>query len=198
MKLLFGILFILVIVIVGLASESKKKTRKERYGEAVSTLTKATADSIDSLSKKVDRLTESKEERERKDALETVRWWSLRVLNSVSSPKDIETELKIGYKLGIALKTLNISEQEWKRVGREIYYIGQIMLRSRSFDGKKSTSEDRQYVINSWSLEMIEGLLEGLDYFGISKDEWIKYGDTVLDMYNILECQKYKDFGLHF
>ena len=52
---------------------------------------------------------------------------------------------------------------------------------------------------NDWSYQFIKNVVEtlkkALAYFDIPIEEWIKYGDTVLEMHNVDDDEDVEEFG---
>lgn len=99
-----------------------------------------------------------------------------------------------------ALNTIGLKEERWKLMGHQLLYINVIKHYANS-EHKVQEEELRKRVIEEWSKdeyekENIAFLLEALSYFHIKVDEWIKYGDTVLDMYKIYDIPDIEEFGI--
>ena len=104
-----------------------------------------------------------------------------------------------------SLDVLGLSVERWQRIGRHLFYVGAIKYFSRDHsDFTKKNDEDRRaWIINEWVKETGFGLKDSADtlrealaYFNIPEDEWIKYGDTVLAMYNVNDDPDIKQFGV--
>lgn len=101
-----------------------------------------------------------------------------------------------------ALDVLELSYKCWEQVARKLYYWGIIMTLSRDRRGQNRYYQDVKYIrndkkyrsnmINSvyifgYDTEKICTVLikDALEYFKISENDWIEYGDAVINMNNI-------------
>ena len=84
-----------------------------------------------------------------------------------------------------------------------IFYIGviKVMSREHSDYSKKNSEYIRKSIIDDWSKpdsglkDYADTLIKGLNYFDIYVDEWIKYGDTVIEMHNLNDNKDVEEFG---
>ena len=143
---------------------------------------------------------EKKKERLAKETLGTLhgslyRYWHY------SDKNGIVRILTIDESLRLALKELGLTEERWEKLAIKIFYIGVIRKESRdSLDyTKKKDKYLREHMITSWldgDLKYISDTLkEALSYFGIEMSEWIKYGDTVIEMYDLQNSPDMREFG---
>lgn len=102
-----------------------------------------------------------------------------------------------------SLDILGLSEDRWKKIGFHLFYVGVIraMSRDSSDYSKKRPEYIRQDIIDNWAdhglKDEVLTLKEALAYFNISEEEWIKYGDTVIEMHNINDNNKdLEEFGI--
>lgn len=84
-----------------------------------------------------------------------------------------------------------------------MFYIGVIKYLSREHSDYTKKNQDfiRNSILNDWvkdphMKDYPDTLREALGYFNISEEEWIKYGDTVIDMYNIMITKMLKSMVL--
>lgn len=95
-----------------------------------------------------------------------------------------------------------MSEKEWNKLALSVLYVGVIRNLSRdSFDNsKKITKQIREYMANQWAKDsVLKSYIEMLDnaliYFKVSIEDWVNYGDAVIEMYNLNdfpEMEKYE------
>ena len=103
------------------------------------------------------------------------------------------------------LNELNLSETRWKRIAEELLYIGLIRRESRDYMdlSKKNTPGLREHTLTAWGeMEGVNKIIsdylkKALSYFNIDEEEWIKYGDAVVEMYNLYEKNAdLKEYGI--
>lgn len=185
-----------------MAQDSKKETAKERYGEAVGTLAHATADSISGFAHSLTEPANKKQIRLAKEALAS-RHGSLYRLKYYSQKDYIEKLFLVDEHFKQSLDILGLSEERWRKIALHIFYIGAIRIMSREHTdySKKNSEYIRKSIIDDWSKpdsglkDYAETLKKGLDYFNIPVDEWIKYGDTVIEMHNLNDNKDVEEFG---
>lgn len=102
-----------------------------------------------------------------------------------------------------SLNLLGLSAERWKQIGKHMFYIGVIKYLSREHSDYTKKNQDfiRNSILNDWvkdphMKDYPDTLREALGYFNISEEEWIKYGDTVIDMYNIMITKMLKSMVL--
>lgn len=200
----YVILFILIVflIIYLLAQDSKKDSKKERYGEAVGELAKMAADTISSAAHNITEPVDKKKFRMAQEQLAN-RNGTLYRFNQYSDKKYIERLFTIDEYFKNALNTIGLSEDRWKNIALMIFYIGAIRKLSRdSFDySEKSPKYMREYLVNNWSTNFslkyhFEILKNALNFFNIEIQEWIEYGDTVIEMYDLYDNPDMKEFGI--
>lgn len=115
--------------------------------------------------------------------------------------KYLNSLLTIDKDMKLALNVLGLSEEVWKEVANQLLYIGPIIRMSRDADdgSRRNEKSRRKNILNDWSNSSVlkpkvDFLINALDYFGISKEEWIEYGDEVVKMHHLLESEGYKDY----
>ena len=202
METVFVIIGIIFVVIYFLAQDSKKETKKERYGEAVGTLAQMTSDSISGIAHDLVEPASKKQLRLAKREL-ALRHRRLYAMNSYGDREYIDRLFTVDERFKASLEALGLSEEQWTRIAHHIFYVGIIRIKSRDLSdySKKNTEDLRRYILGGGGKyqslrEEAEMLNEALAYFDIPEDEWIKYGDTVIEMHNINDSNKdVEEFG---
>ncbi len=200
---IFTAVIIVIVVIWMVAQDSKKETKKEKIGDAVGIIAQSTANKIAEIANSIVEPEDKKKIREAEQILAR-RNWSLYNVDEYSASKEyIKQLLTVDDSFKKALDTLGLSAERWKEFGIHILYVGVIKNLSRdSFDHSKKNSEQiRRHIINDWCNGSLleddcEILKKALSYFHISEDEWIKYGDTVIEMYNVNDIRDMDKYGL--
>lgn len=125
-------------------------------------------------------------------------------INEMSLDLSYTDLLKVDDKFNDILKTAGMTPELWKRVARKLFYLGTIRWFSRdSFDyTKKNTDNERRRTAEGGdlcgrSIEPNSSLLEALDFYKIDKEEWIKFGDSVISMYDIDQDAELKQYGYY-
>lgn len=204
MEFIVTIILILLFLIYLASLGSTKKTKRERYGEAVGNLAKSAANSISHIAYN---LTKPADKKRYDKALEV-----LAVKNTLIFRKPLFTRkgylescFEIDERFKKALIELNLSEERWKKLATELLYLGLIINLSRDRSGNKETEDYRNNIINEWRYEssgdfwqiVAEYLLKALNYYNVSEQDWIKYGDSVVGMYNLTERNPdFEEFGI--
>lgn len=201
METIFVILIIVFLIVYFLAQDSKKSTKKERYGEAIGNLASMAADSVAGAAFKITESSDSKKKRlaeealaERNGNIYRIRTWDSNAESSLKRYMTVDDNFKY------QLELLGLSVERWKKLALTIYAMGIIIQSSRdSMDySKKYDARMREYLYsedNEYGTEMREKPLEVLDYLKIPMDEWMKYGETVLDMHNIYDSPDMQKYG---
>ena len=192
------ILCIIVLLIIFIyASESKKETRKERYGEAIGRFAQETADTIKDIAYNVT-LSDKNREKE-KIRKKLIQLYGYRCN---FDREYINKLLTVDDNLKQALNVIGMSEKEWNKLALSVLYVGIIRELSRdSFDNyRRITKQIREDMVNQWAKDSalksyIEMLYNALTYFKVSVEDWVNYGDAVIEMYNLddfSEMEKYE------
>lgn len=195
--IVFGIIYLL-------AQSSTKESKKEKYGDAVDKLAHMTADSISSAAYV---LTEPASKKQHRKAIETLASRNGRIYRYdwFSNEDYLKHLFEIDERLKTALNELNLSETRWKRIAEELLYIGLIRRESRDYMdlSKKNTPGLREHTLTAWGeMEGVNKIIsdylkKALSYFNIDEEEWIKYGDAVVEMYNLYEKNAdLKEYGI--
>lgn len=201
METIFVIVLILLFIVYLYAQSSKKSTRKERYGEAVSHLVHDTADSISRITYAVTEPASKKKVRLAREEL-AMRNGRIYRYNHYSDRNYLEHLMTIDAKFQNTLNTINLSKEKWLIIAKKLFYIGAIRVMSREHSdySKKNQEYSRRHIVTDWvNDEILKGygqtLLEALGYFNISVEEWVKYGDSVIEMYNITDDKDLREYG---
>lgn len=188
-----------LLYIYFIAQDSNKETTKEKYGEAIGHVAHSTADSIARIAHDIAEPAKKKELRLAKEAL-AYRNGQLYRYEYYSQKEHIEKLLTVDGAFKSSLDKLGITEKRWLKIGKHMFYVGAIIKLSRdSFDYSKKNSENMRYdILHNWDdclKEYSDTLKEALAYFNISETEWIKYGDAVINMYNINDNRDIEEDG---
>lgn len=202
MEYVIGIIIWLFIIVYFIAQNSKKTTTKERYGEAVGQLAQMTADKISGIAHSVTEPANKKTLRIAREALAS-RNGSLYRFDWYSDKEYINQLLTIDDNFKKTLDTLNLSNDRWLKIAHKLLYIGAIrqISRENSDYTKKIPKYTREKIAYEWGKEddclkdMVEMLYTALAYFNIDIDEWVKYGDTVVEMHDLTSDKDLDDFG---
>lgn len=188
--IVFGIIYLL-------AQSSSKESNKEKYGEAIGKLAQMTADSVTSAAYV---LTEPASKKKNRQAMELIAARNGRIYRYdwFSNEEYLKHLFEIDDKLKSALDELGLSEERWVRIAQELLYIGLIRRESRDYMdySKKNTPSLREHTLVAWGeMEGVNKIIsdylkKALSYFNIKEDEWIKYGDAVIEMYNLYDKNK--------
>lgn len=197
------IVLIIFATIYFIAQDSKKDTTKERYGEAIGSLAQMTANSISNIAHDIVEPASKKQIRFAKEALARRHGALYRMLTNFCYDKDkVEELLTVDDSFKSSLDDLGLSAYRWKKIALHIFYIGVIRTLSREYSDytKKNSEHTRHCFINEdWRTDVLNEqgkiLKEALVYFDIPNEEWIKYGDTVIEMHNINENNDVKEYG---
>lgn len=192
-----GILFFIVYL---MAQDSKKETKKERYGEAIGKLATSAADSVAGAAFLLTETSDKKRIRLAKEALADRNGRIYRIQNYERKEKYIQECLKVDDDFKQKLEILGLTPEKWQNLALQLYHMGVIIQESRdSFNYAKkydkgyreSTFSDK----NKYGHERRDELQASLEYFEIPVQEWIDYGETVLDMHNLYDTPEMKKYG---
>ena len=191
------IIGIILIIIYFVALNSKKESPKEKFSDAVDTISHSAADTVSGMTYK---LTESKDKKAIRLARETLANKNGRFFMHVQYDRkdEIKELFEISDTFKKALDTLGLTEERWKKVGQHLLYISVIKHYSEMFQDRV---EGRRYVVEKLSKDKYEKdniafLLEALAFYHIETDEWIKFGGVVLDMYRIYSIPDVEEYGI--
>jgi hypothetical protein len=202
MEYIVIIVLIILLLIYLLAQSSKKTTSRERYAEAIGELAHVTADKIDSL---VYTLTETEDKKKIRLAREELasRNGSLYRYDSYSNKEYLKRLLTVDDKFRISLNILGLTDERWQMIAKNLLYIGIIRKLSRdSFDySKKLPKYVREVMVSEWSKfnklkDMMDLLYNSLNFFNIKVEEWVEYGEAVIEMYDLYDLPDLKEFGI--
>lgn len=197
----FGILFILFVFCIMYYSMSKKETPKEKLGDMVSNMSMDAAEFVSGVARN---LTEPSDKKKHRLAMEKLAYKNGCVYRA-DSQDDFKHYLKIDDDFRNALDVLGLTEDEWIQIAYKLYYVGLIKKESRysSDYSKKNPKYMREAIFEKypnsdykWFRETYIELVSALKYFNIPKEDWIEYGDTVLDMYNVYNDKQLSEYGV--
>lgn len=202
MENVITIIVIVFLIIYFLAQNSKKETTKEQYGEAVGKLSQMVADKISSTAFSITEPEDKKKLRLAREILAS-KHSSLYRFEYYSNKKYIEQLLTVDDYFKSALDTLGLSEERWKKIALMIFYIGTIRKLSRDSSdySKKLPKHYREHMLSDWTTgvslkDYIETLKKALDFFNIRIEEWVDYGDAVIEMHDLYNNPDINEFGL--
>ena len=203
--IIITILILLFSIVYFKAQDSRKEKTKDKYVDAIEQITHSAADSISGFAQSITENSEEKKIRKAKENLAIrngnlyrFKYYSERDNNELTKLFTIDNNLKE------SLDVLGLSEERWNKIAHHMFYLGRIVFMSRDpFDKSKKIPECcRQNILETWvndsgSLKYdAESLKEALSYFDIPEEEWIKYGETVIEMHNIYDDRDIREFGL--
>lgn len=194
------ILVIIALVIYLIAQDSDKGTKKERYGEAIGKLATSAADSIAGVAF---RLTETKENKRIRLAEEALAYrngliYRIRAYNR--SEKIVQKYLVIDETFKEQLELLGLTPERWIKLAMQLFHMGVVIQESRDpFDySNKYDKRYREFLFsdrNNYGQNRTAELRYSLDCLNIPVEEWIEYGETVLDMHNLYDTPDMKKYG---
>jgi len=192
---------IVFLIIYLLAKDSKKETKIEQYGEAVSELTQMVADKISSTAYSITEPVDKKKLRLAKERLAS-RHGRLYRFDYYSRIQYLEQLLSVDDSFKSDLDYLGLSEDRWKKLALMIFNIGTIRKLSRKSSdySMKIDKHSREYMLSNWTSDSIlkghiEALKNALKFFNIGIEEWVEYGDTVVEMHDLSSNPDFKEFG---
>lgn len=188
------------IYIYTTAKSSKKETKKERYGEAVGKLTHEVSETIIGSAFLLTEPADKKKLRLAREELAS-RHASLYGFKHYWNKEYFEHLLTVDDRLKSALDDLGLSEERWKKLALRIYNIGIIRKFSQDSDRKfhESSKRSREDMLRNWNVgglkDSLDALIASLSFFNISTEEWVEYGDFVLEMHDICLNHDLVEFG---
>lgn len=202
METIFIIVLIVLFLVYLLAQDSKKTTAKERYGEAIGELAHMTADKIGGIAYSLTEPADKKKIRVAKEELAD-RNGRLYRYDWYSNKEYLERLLTVDDNFKTSLNILGLTEERWKIIAHKLLYIGVIRELSRESSDytKKKPKYIREHMVHEWSKEQtfketIDLLYKALSYFNIKVEEWVEYGDAVVEMYDLYDSPDLKEFGI--
>ena len=202
METVIVIVAIVFFVIYLFAHDSKKETTREKYGEAIGQVAHSAASTIADIAHDI---TEPASKKEIRIARETLAYRNgqLYRFEYYSENERIKELLDVDESFEKTLNLLGLSAERWKKIGKHIFYVGVIKYLSREHSDYTKKNQDfiRKRILNEWGKDphmkvYPDTLRKALGYFNISEEEWIKYGDTVIDMYNINDNKDVEEYGI--
>ena len=192
---------IILLIIIMLAEGSKKETKREKIAEATANLTCYTAGKFSGLVESVLEPADKKKLRLAREAL-AMRNRLLYRFKYYSDKDSLNRLLTVDDSFKESLDIIGLSEDRWKKIGLHLFYVGVIrdLSRERNDYSKKNSEYSRQYIIDTYGddsflKDYVNTLKEALSYFHISEKEWIKYGDAVVEMYNLNDNKDIEEYG---
>ena len=183
------VLGVIITFIYIVSKDSKKETTKERMAEVTGQMAMEAAAGFSSMLNSIAEPANKKKERLARQALKE-RNRRLYDFNCFEDSNYRNRLFEIDDEFRATLDTLGLNEKQWERLSHYVFYVGVIDRFSHySYDKeKKNTEHNRQYFMdNSSSKEDIDALKEALSFFQIKEEDWIKYGDAVIEMYNVVD-----------
>jgi len=216
MQFIITIIIILLIVFFLYADGLDGETKREKCLSGIENIAQAIANVVSSIAGYFLEPKEKVNIRWAREYLAFIngmiyRYHYNRYASSLYSKERYEELFEVNDSLKEALKILGLSEDRWKKIAIHLSYIGCIRnySRERGFDFyKKNKKSFREKIINetiddhfgsagrSYWKERIEMLKTALSYFQIPEEEWINYGDTVIEMHNINDNPDIEKYGI--
>ena len=211
---IFMILFFLFLFFHMYASDLKGDTNKEKYAIAISNIAQSISNGVSGIARFFLEPADKAKIRHAKEYL-VYRNAEIYRYHRYHRSFDIDSErlnrlFRVDSTLKESLETLGLSEDRWKMIAIQISYVGCIRYYSREFtsDGYKPNRESyRKSLIDEtvdkrfssmrehWN-GRIKLLKSALSYFQIPEDEWIKYGDAVIEMHRINDDYDIPKYGI--
>lgn len=202
METIFVMAAIVFLLVYLVAQDSKKETTREKYGEAIGQVAHSAASTIAGIAHDIAEPASKEEIRLARESL-AYRNGQLYRFEYYSDKKRINEFLEVDEYFKKSLDLLGLSVERWKKIGKHLFYVGVIKYLSRDhFDyAKKNQKFIRDHILHEWvkdphMKDYSDTLKEASSYFDIPEDEWIKYGDTVIDMYNVNDNKDVEEFGI--
>lgn len=179
---------------------SKKETTREKYGEAIIKIVCSVANMIAKITFYITEPTNKRKIRLAKEVL-AMRNGLLYEYRFLSNYKEtVERYLKVDESFKKSLDVLELPEERWRIIGKHLFYVGVIRRLSYCDSNYEDSVRLRNGVLSEWvkdrrMADQSNALREALNYFNISEDDWIKYGDYVIKMYNINDDEYIRKFG---
>lgn len=200
---IFVIICIILFFLYLFHLSSNKETKKEKIGDAVGSMAKSTADTISSIARDITEPHEKKIHRQAEESLASKNGAIYRSCHKFTDKKYLSELFNIDDSFKKDLDILQISPNKWREVAWNLYFIGIIRYYSRdnSDYSKKNTSTLRKHMIEDWGndnffKDISITIKSALNHFKIDSEDWIKYGDTVLDINNIYDNEDLRTIGV--
>ena len=201
-------IFLLVVVflfmLIANYDNSKKETKRERIGDAVSKTAYDAADTISDISNKITQLAEPADKKKIRQAKEMLsqKNWGLTRCEHIKS-NDLNRMLEVDDSFREALSALGLNEGEWKVFAKDLFFRSKIIEYSFLNDithtketepsTRKSIIENETIGTFSWG-ENHDEIIEALNHFNIDPQEWVEYGYVVVLMHHLCEDDFHKKF----
>ena len=179
--ILFVIIPIIMIVQHLNGKEDSKDTKlTEKVGKAVGIYAKGVAQEVSGLAQAITESDESSGKRRFKHSIR------LDIEKAISGSWFYKRDELLKLYDENSLRKYGISSEEWKNVVYEAYAIGEVS-RKCEFNGALLKNDPQSNQKHYEGTEWDDGtaLREALNYLGIPKDDWIKWGYATLSMYEV-------------
>ena len=143
-------------------------------------------ETIHKLSNALDRLTESKEHKQIREATEIINHyvsWYLKQEYDSMNPINPMDDLQRDSNLRNALSVKRISENKWIEDSEALLNIAPILALKKDGYYRNTPEDNERYYEGRFH----KRLRNALAFFNISKEEWIRYGIKVLTIYDLYE-----------
>ena len=178
-------LFVIVPIIMIVQGQSQNDNNKdiklsEKIGKSVSTYAHGVASEVSKLAQSI---TESDESKDKRKQIQLIH---LYIEEAASGQTFYKRDELLDLYNDDSLKCFGISKKDWQNVITKAFAIGEISKKC-VYKGKVNKN------IPDWNKEAYFGtdwdngkaLRDALDYLGISKEDWIKWGYATLSMYEV-------------
>lgn len=207
-------IYIILILLLFFHLEAQRyegKTNKEKYGNAIGYMVQSVANKVSNIAQDIVEPHEKTSRRYAKEELaehNSMLYRLYRFSHTYDDPSnELEKHLIVDSSFRYSLDVLGLSEDQWKKIAIHIFYVGWIRYCSRVFNdfSSKLSEDDRKRIITLSfdppfeymnSEKRTKTIKAALSYFNISEEEWIKYGDTVIEMHKINDDYIIKEYGL--
>lgn len=202
MEIISLIVFVVVLAIYLAAQDSKKETTREKYGDAMGQVANSVANTIAGVAHDIAEPSNKKDIRLAREALadRNGRLYRFELYSNKAYAKKL---LEVDESFEKSLRLLGLSAERWEKIGKHMFYIGVIRYLSREHSDytKKNQESYRNHILKELDKDpdmkdYPDTLRDALGYFNISEDEWIKYGDTVIEMHNINDNKDIEEYGI--
>lgn len=198
---IFVVVLIILFVIYLYSTSSKKETKRERFAEGAKNMM---ADAAHATGKAVQELAESPKSKSIRLAKEELNRRNAHIFYTHTFSKShIRFLLDVDEKFEKQLNELGLSGTKWQDdIATKLLYIRIISYWSRNGidSSKRNTSDDRRMYINDKSrgkdeISSHKLITTALSYYEIPEEDWINYGDAVIEMYELTEDEDLVLYG---
>lgn len=159
---------------------------------------------VEHIAKEYSYIFESKAEHELRVAkIMVARRTKVLYLNAIhnNDPDSKSRLIEVSGNFNHALEILGLSVERWEKMANEILYLGIIKYYSGAPGVYKDNikKENRQgfieYINREENLRFYNQFIEALQYFNISNEDWIQYGEEIIQVYNIKRNTDIEQYG---